>query len=360
MPHPSELHKYTALWQADNPIERDWIQEIFAPWLREHVTDGKHEVVLDDCILLDAFVYCQDPAYYARFRGKNAFLVHFLDENYEGGYDVYRNFRGVFRCFWSDVFNEDFLLRMPIGYQNGMGKGPLPEPATRRKFIWSFIGQAGKSSRPDAVRALASVEPHFLFSTDEVRGFTFVSGTEDRPRRLPAADAAQILRDSMFAPCPMGNANIECYRFYEALECGAIPIVEKRLTLDYYRSLLGDHPVPTVRSWNEARHLVNRLMQHPEQMDQLQQTCVAWWRDYKVRYAERVGEFLARRSADPAPMKPLASGLAKLPGWKVLELLRHHDSRALLRRVRRQADRLIRQRRMRVAYRAGSGFGQDQ
>ena len=37
---------------------------------------------------MDAFIHCHDPAYYAQFRGRNAFLVHFLDETYEGGYEL--------------------------------------------------------------------------------------------------------------------------------------------------------------------------------------------------------------------------------------------------------------------------------
>lgn len=57
----------------------------------------------------------------------------------------------------------------------------------------------------------------------------------------------RAMLDSIFSPCPQGNVLLETPRVYEALQCGSIPIVERRLTLDYYKQLLGPHPLPTVR-----------------------------------------------------------------------------------------------------------------
>jgi hypothetical protein len=359
MPPPAELRKYTAIWQASNPHEREWIDEVMGPFIREHVTDGKHELVLDNAILLDAFVHCIDPSYYAGFRGMNAFLVHFLDENYEGSYEIYQNFRGVLRCHWSDVFSEQYLLRMPLGYSNGWGRNGRPiRKATERKYVWSFIGQAGKASRPDVANMLARIEPHFMFATDNVPGLALMSAVQGKPRRIPPSEASEILLDSMFSPAPMGNVNLETFRVYESLEAGSIPIVEKRLTLDYFRRLLGDHPMPAVRSWSEAARLVQKLLRNPDDIDQLQGDCLRWWDEYKVRFTEQFGKFLAERSANLAEAPgPMVSSLQKLPGWNVIELLRHHDTRALVRRVQRQADRLLRQGKLRVAPRRGARSG---
>jgi hypothetical protein len=348
--------RFTAIWQSSNPREREWIEEIFGPWIASHVTDSRHQMVLDNAILFDAFTYCVDPAYYAQFRGKNAFLVEFLDENYEGGrYELYRNFRGVFRCHWSDAFVHDHVRKLPLGYGKGMARGGRPiQPAARRRYVWSFIGHAGKSTRPDAVRALASIEPHFLFSTDDVPGLAILNRVGGQPKRLPPEEYSQILLESAFSPCPMGNVNIECFRMYESLECGAIPIVEKRATLDYYRKLLGDHPIPTVRSWSEAARMIRRMLRNPDDIDVLQQQCIAWWGDYKRDYRGQVGRFLHERSARPsADPIPVMTSMQKIPGWRTIELLRHHNSSAFLRRVNRQLVRLVRNRKLRVAYRPG-------
>lgn len=346
---------YTAIWQSASPHEREWIEEIMGPWIAKHVTDGKHQLVLDNAILLDAFVYCYDPGYYAQFRGKNAFLVHFLDENFEGRYEIYSNFKGVLRCFWSDVFDPQRVMKMPLGYTNGTGKaGGTISKATERTFLWSFVGDVNKSTRPDVARELASIEPHFLFSTSRAPGITVLDSVRGVPRCLPPDEFSRILLDSMFSPCPMGNVQLECFRVYESLECGAIPIVERRLTLDYFRKLLGDHPMPTVRSWAEARRMIRKMLRNPDDIDSLQRQCIDWWRQYKIDYSARVGVFLAEQSTAPSlEAVPVVSRIQSVPGWRVMELLRHHDTRAVLRRLRRQVGRLLTSGRLRVAHRPG-------
>lgn len=351
-----QLQTYTAIWQSPNPHQREWVDEIFGPFFKEQVTDGKHELVLDNVVLFDAFVYCQDVTYYERFRGKNAFLVHFLDENYEGRYEeIYRNFRGVFRDFWADVFNPKYVMKLPLGYNSGMSRaGRAIERASQRKYLWSFAGQVGKSSRPDMAKNFLSIEPHFLFSTDDVAGLTFLNNINGTPKRLPSSDFSELLFQSTFSPCPMGNVHAECYRVYEALECGSIPIVEKRWTLDYFRELLGEHPIPTVRSWREAHSLVRKMLRNPSEIDALQQQCMAWWDDYKRDYREQVGEFLRLHAADSAPInEPVMAKKYSMPGWRAIELLRHHDMNAAMRRVSKMATRVLRQGKLRVAHRPG-------
>ncbi len=237
------LKSYTAIWQSPNPHEREWIEEIFGPFFKAQVTDGKQDQVQDNSILFDAFVYCNDVKYYEQFRGKNAFLVHFLDENFEGRYEeIYRNFLGVFRCHWSNVFNAKYVRKMPLGYSNGMGRaGRAFEPASRRKYVWSFAGQMAKSSRPDMVKALLPVSSHTFFPVYRTTssGLTFLSREDREPKRLTPSDFSDLLLQSTFSPCPMGNVQLECFRLYEALECGSIPIVEKRLTMDYFSRAAG-------------------------------------------------------------------------------------------------------------------------
>jgi hypothetical protein len=346
-------HKYTVLWQCAKPDEIDWINEIFGPNISDHVFDGRHEIVLDNVILAEGFVNCFDPGYYARFREKNAFLIHFCDENYEGGYEIYDNFRGVFRNYWSGVFNSMRVMHLPLGYNAGIRRPEGSEPASQRKYLWTFVGALGKSSRPEMAKALWGLEPRYLFASDRYR----IGVNHEQPAGKPFTrnEYSQFLLDSAFSPCPMGNVNLECFRVYEALESGSIPIVERRLTLDYYRALLGEHPIPTVSSWVEARKLISRMAQDPGEMDILQRRCVDWWRTYKLRLIAAAGEFLADRSSDDGSQpQPVVSGLQKLPLWQVAELLRHHSLRAIGRRVQRQMERLVKQGKLRVAHRRGT------
>jgi hypothetical protein len=345
------LTKFTAIWQADNP-HRDWIEEVFAPYIAEHVFDGKRELVLDNALLIDDFVYARDISYYQKFQGKNAYLIHFMDEFYEIGQDVYKNFRGVFRAFWSKAFQSKYLMTLPVGYNKGMRRSIEPQPAVDRKYLWSFVGGVNKGSRPAMAAALARVEPHFLFATDDVPGLVMHNSLGTKKRWFSAKDCEGFLQASAFAPSPMGNANLECYRVYEALEAGSIPIVEKRLTLDYYRTLLGQHPMPTVGSWTEARQFIQKAVRDPARMNTMQKECMEWWAGYKCSYTAKAGAFLAEHSASgEQAAAPFLSAWGRSPFWQTTELLRHHDMGALLKRLQIQASRLLTERKFRVAFR---------
>ena len=204
-------------------------------------------------------------------------------------------------------------------------------------------------------RELLPVKPYFLSRSDDAAGLKFLNREDREPKRLASSDFSRLLLESMFSPCPMGNVQLECYRPYEALECGSIPIVEKRLTMDYFRELLGDHPMPTVRSWSEARNFLQDMQRRPAEIDALQDRCMSWWEDYKQVYREQVTDFICNRSADSVPVQePIMSKTYSIPGWRVVELLRHHDVSSMIRRIQRQADRLFRQGKLRVAFRPGA------
>jgi hypothetical protein len=346
--------QFTAIWQSEGFYERKFLMRAFGPYISEHILDGKHEIVLDNSILIDGFIYSQDPTYYAKFDGKNAFLVQVGDEYFELGVDLYKHFRGVFRTNWSSVFNPQHVVVIP----NGFSIDP-PETqvrATDRKYAWSFVGEAGKSSRPDMVRNLSTIEPHICFSSTPVGGVAFFDRGLAGKRRIPKEDFVEILRQSAFAPAPMGNASLESVRLYDALESGAIPIVERRLTLDYFKEFLGKHPLPTVDSWSEGRGLIVRYLNDPAGLDALQQECISWWENYQGRLIERIGELLEERSQGHDALVPLRSHLPELPLWQYIELSRHHNLTAMGRRLTLQMSRLIHKKSWRLAHRKGKAI----
>jgi hypothetical protein len=365
-----DMDKFTALFQYSHKTmdrEKEWFEELFSSFIGEEIHDGEHKIVCDDVILIDAFIHANDPEYYKRFKGKNAILMHFADEFYEGHYEIYQNFKGVVRTHWSGVFNPAYVKQIPSGYVKGMDRTLEIPLASARPFVWSFAGELNKSSRLDMAGAFARIEPHYLFAFDShVPGYDFRAGVF--PERLGdgivpiIADAAKpmgmtrtqyqrTLLDAIFSPSPMGSATIEGGRTYDALENGSIPIVERRLGLDYYREVLGPHPLPTVRSWPEARDLVRTLLRDPNRLDALQAECTSWWAQKKATLRDEVGAFIKARSADPVATgeRPMVEPKANSGIWRLTELARHHDLRAGGRRAARIAARVLQGKRARAA-----------
>ena len=258
-----EVHRNLAVQESH---ELPWIEEIFGDLIAEHVFDGNHEVVLDDAILLDGFIKRVSHDYYRKIEGKNAFLVHFLDETYEGGYERYDHFRGVIRNLWSTAFNPRKVFILPTGYWNpAKPQFKTFTPASRRKYLWSFDGELRKSSRLDAVKALRRIEPHFLRDTGP---------TYEKPTLSFKPEYQEVLTDSAFAPAPMGNVALETCRMYEALELGSIPLIETRRAYPYFEHVLGRHPLPSFERWSDATAFVERYARDPAALDALQRSCL--------------------------------------------------------------------------------------
>ena len=326
--------KLTFLWQGSSQRERDWIAEIFSPIAGEQIIDGKHSVVLDDCLLLDSYLHSHPRDYYEQFRGKNAWLFHLSDETFEGGYDRYECFRGVFRNYWSDIFNPRRVLQIPLGYSEGIRSGANSLRNSDRPYLWCFLGAGGKSTRPEMLKAFEPLKPHFTHITD--RGSV---------KRIDKQQYVSILRDSVFVPSSMGNVNLDCFRVYEALECGTIPLLEKRPRFDYFRQLFGPHPLPTFSSWDRAARFVASVRDDSLALDRLLTECSQWWSAYKKNLSTCVERFIA----EPPQLESgsFVTWRRSLPGWQAYELLRHHNLAAFARRIGTQAARLRNEGRLR-------------
>jgi hypothetical protein len=304
---------------------------MFGSLISEHITDGSNSIVMDNCLLIDQFLHTKRSEYYRAFRShRNTFLLHLSDEQFHGGYEAYANFTGVFRNYWSAIFNPASVKILPLGFSNGLARRIQPKLASERQHLWSFAGEASRASRPEMVAALKDTSPHLCCATDK-------KGTA----ALAPDTYRELLEDSVFAPCPMGRLNLECFRLYEALESGAIPIVERRPTLDYFAKLLGPNPIMQVRSWAAARDNIRSLAADPPRLNQLQRAILSWWDMHKQTVKNSISQFVTSHAdsapSDASPVK----WIYNLPCWQLVELARHQSGPAMIRRFGIQATRLI-------------------
>jgi hypothetical protein len=342
---PDLRGRFTAIWQTGRSHENEWIEEILGYYIGRHILDGEHKAVADYSMLIDRSINKVPREYYELFRGGQSFLVHFLDETYEGGYERYLPFRGVLREFWASQFDGRRIHRFPLGYGNGLRAPATLRTASERTYIWSIAGELNKSSRPDAVRAFRRLEPSVVQATDGFapRDLQIAHG------RLPATALAAILQDSVFSPSPMGNINLECFRMYEALEAGSIPILERRFNFDYYRRLLGNHPLPTFATWPQAARFVRHIIGRPSELDELQTTCIAWWTEAKQKLIEDIGLFLTERLDSVDGLTPSDFGSLNRRAEQYIELLKHQTAATIGRRIQRHAARFVKTGRFRHA-----------
>ena len=173
------------------------------------------------------------------------------------------------------------------------GSRPLPlgwTPHTRmtgeppeKPLDWFFSGQVTHRRREECVEVLRTLDVGALFET---AGFT---------QGLEPAEYVAWLASAKVAPCPSGPVWTDTFRMWEALEVGAIPVLdtvtgEGLAQEDYWGRLLGDHPLPTVERWEEFPAILEGLLADwPVSANRIQ----AWWLTHKRGLRQRFRTDLA-------------------------------------------------------------------
>lgn len=320
----------TIITHQPGPEELPWARFLLGDWAGDVVDDPERQLVLPNSL-----VVTRRPD---RLRGKvlsklrrlgSVGLFHVGDDRYRARLDAYGAFAFVWRTYYHTALDGLTVRQVPLGPR---GVEPIIVPPTTRAlrgpgerlYTWSFAGTRS-TSRDAMLDALAGIDG----------GVAQIGPVDDL-----AADH-EVLADTVFVPCAMDGTHLESTRIYDALEHGAIPIVERRRWLDYFGLLFGSaHPVPSVRSWAEAPDLMRGLLADPPALSALQRRVVGWWSSLKAHVATEAQEDVEHCVVGlrtPSVFGPLDK---PAPRWRNrIENLRQQDAdglreRAHLRRSR--------------------------
>jgi hypothetical protein len=208
-----------------------------------------------------------------------------IDESVQDAPDIYERVRFALRIGFGAAKYKGLqgLLVAPLGVPRHFVQPEYSRDTTKRELSWSFLGEVKNPSRRNMVNHLEHVTG---------RRFLHAISTWDADDSLRGAAYSNVLANSVFVPSPSANVHCECYRTYEALECGAIPVVDT----EYYRDEFGA-PFPVVQpTWEDAPEMLNRWLDNPDSLEELARECQAWWRGAKTSLPERI-----RLLTEPAP-----------------------------------------------------------
>ena len=153
-----------------------------------------------------------------------------------------------------------------------------------KKYTWCFAGQI--HDQGDRAKMIDSLKKcngeHHLHVADGWRSENSLSTQQYK----------NVLSDSIFVPCPRGNTSVDTFRLYEALEVGAIPIVEKS---DYWRNLLGEHPLIETASWNNISNDINLLLENSQWIIEHSKKVQSWWIEYKQQLKQNIAKIIAAK-----------------------------------------------------------------
>jgi GR25 family glycosyltransferase involved in LPS biosynthesis len=281
--------------KSEQIYERLWLEELLGPSEPLYIESvSLNSPVPTDCpivifmrpwiekitILLDHW----------KQHGAKFFLLHLSDEYTTDSIDVYKwnECLGVVRIYNRADCNEfgEKVVTIPLGYHWSIAGGMEDsyEKTPRLPFrenAWSFLG-TNWHGRKDSMKNLQLIQPHRVEWYNEWNDSKMVGQRE----------YLSILLNSVFVPCPAGN-NPETFRFYEALECGCIPLYVRSendsTLLDMYKQFL---PLADLPNWDYAAAFMYQLSQNQQSLEQYRFTILKGWTKWKSELKSRVQKLL--------------------------------------------------------------------
>lgn len=185
--------------------------------------------------------------------------------------------------------------------------GHLRHQGVARDLLWSFSGQGTHAHRMQCIEALrASTDmPHELAVSD---GFG---------KGLEYSDYLRSLLRSKVVPCPSGVFLADSFRMAEALEAGALPIVQHRgpsgSPENYWSALWPHMDVPIVPDWTSLPSILRDYRDHPVALQVITNRATSWWIKAKRTTALSLTDDIQAASGQaPTPLSSLANTVTVL------------------------------------------------
>ena len=170
-------------------------------------------------------------------------------------------------------------FHLPLGYVKNFINNNISANIPRRKmadriFNCSFIG-VNKSDRSHMCRVFGT----YMNNTN----LRFVNNTWDVDNlQCSPNELFKTYNNSIFVLNGRGNCNLNCFRIYEAIVAGAIPVIVGRLD-EIKNTFNFDNNIPPfvhAENWEKAIVLCNNLLSDMDNIQNIQDKLIDWWNNY--------------------------------------------------------------------------------
>lgn len=146
-------------------------------------------------------------------------------------------------------------------------------PFMDKDLDYVFMGQDTHARRHDCVAALKTMQGGVVLTTH-----SFGAG-------MPHEDYFYYMSRAKIVPCPAGPATPDSFRMAEALECGAIPIIDavslNPKTRGFWDQVLPDSPLTIVEDWSTLPVVIAETLANYDVRSEIVRH---WWARYKLDF----------------------------------------------------------------------------
>ncbi len=285
---PMSIYMINGDPNAKNGImESDWLEELFDRQIDiKRMPQTSNELKQGELIWI--FVSKQDLHMWLKIIKvfeieKRPFkAIHLSDEMCKDDISWYNSSmcKGVIRFYPRTDINQSHVITIPLGYANNIGS-KINNSDLNREYKWSFYG-TGWFDRAAKLSALSKIGPN------NVKIFN----KWNHPDLISRSEYFKILTKSTFVPIPVGN-NADTFRFYEALEAGAIPIyVRENGDNSFWKWLQENIPMLELNSWSAAASAMEFLLANPEHLVKYRDALVVKYKEMKIKYQKLVNTII--------------------------------------------------------------------
>lgn len=160
----------------------------------------------------------------------------------------------------------------PCGYPNDALGMIAKHKSSEKEIDWFFAGQYTHDRRRACVAVLMDLSNGIVIPT---QGFG---------QGLNHDTYFHHMCRARVVPCPSGPETPDTYRVYEALEAGAVPVVDAvspKGGRGYWEKVFGEHPLPVITDWADFPVELDIIL---ADWARKQKEVSTWWNSWKLNW----------------------------------------------------------------------------
>lgn len=285
------------LVKSDTLFEEHWIRYLLGDLEYKEV-----HAAFDDVIENGVFVFNHSMDYESYFEkyerlGIPFAAIHLSDECLSDDYTfyTYSQCKFVFRNYY-----HPHASRMPnvvtfgLGYKKDFATLPVGD-CHPDYYHWCFAGNIHDTSRVRSFMPFTILQPYRI---------NFTTSGFNASNSLSLVEYKKWLIESKFCLCPIGQSNIDTFRLYEALECGSIPVVLSKTSLQdytpsYWHALFDEYAIPFIMapSMQECCSIIKSLIDDIDTFYKKKEEVNQFWKCMKQKWRLQLQELVLRHIA---------------------------------------------------------------
>ena len=227
----------------------------------------------------------------------NPFIIFHLSDEHGRDikyYDLYSRYKIKFLFHQYNFEKLDYKInhfQIPLGYVSGFLLNNsyinCKQTEYNKKYDFSFIGSLKRDRNEMLNKFSNNFENNFIHT-----GITNWSSPENQ--HIKPYELFNIYKDSLFVPIGRGNSSMDCFRLYEAIIAGTIPVVcgpieEINVTFKFNNKkpyiIIAD-------TWDKAVLLCKELYNHKDKICNIINSNNRWIEEQIINISKIINELL--------------------------------------------------------------------